>query len=187
VLLGAGCASTHDEAGSQSAVSSAKPSIAVTVKSAPSQDPNGNPPVRFDPCTEIDDATVLKAGFDPKTRQRSDQLHTGYAFIGCTFDRKEMVRGQELSVGSLVVSSTTITLDQFRQREGAAASEININSKEAITYRTPEAEACNVVIKDGPDGTIDVGIDSTEALTDWQACDHAQEIAAIIDLSITKK
>ncbi|WP_187685650.1 DUF3558 domain-containing protein [Nocardia wallacei] len=183
IVILCGCHHDTHDAESPSSPSSQQPSISVSVESAPEQDPAGRPPVGFDPCFRIGDAPVSRAGFDPSTRERSDQLHTGYAFIGCTFERKEQVRGTMHRVGSLTISSTDITLDQFRERErreGTVATEINVNGREAILYKRPEGEACFVVMK-GPDAAIDLQIDSSAALTQWSACDHAQEIAAIIE------
>ncbi|MGV9611362.1 DUF3558 domain-containing protein [Nocardia xishanensis] len=176
-----GCASRNNEGQATDTTAStvAKPSIAVTVKPAPEQPRNSRRPVEFDPCFEIGDDTVRRAGFDPITRERSDQIHDGYAFISCAFERKEEVRGEVLRVGSLTISSTNVTLDEFRKREGSSAAEIKVNEREAITYRRPEAEACYVVMA-GPDGTLDISVSSAGALTNWNACDQAQNTAEIV-------
>ncbi|WP_433523860.1 DUF3558 domain-containing protein [Nocardia pseudovaccinii] len=183
-ILSAGCTG-RDSDRTVDATSSTKPSNVVSVKSAPTQPRNSRSPVVFDPCTEIDDATVTTAGFDPRTRERADQIHDNYAFIGCTFDRKQDVRGQTLSVGSLTVTSGNIPVDEFRTREGSSASEIKVNSRDAITYRRPAEEACYVVMN-GPDASINVRVDSSAALTDWRACDHAQEIAEVIESALPR-
>ncbi|WP_232111103.1 DUF3558 family protein [Nocardia wallacei] len=186
-MLSAACTSRDDSDGPGTTTSTAaKPSISVSVNPAPEQDPAGSKPVAYDPCLEIGDETIAKAGFDPATRERSDQVHTGYAFIGCTFERKEQVGGVSRRVGSLTISSTNISLDQFRKREGSAAREIKINGKEAITYGMAAAEACNVVTN-GPDGAIDVQVDSAAALSNWRGCDHVQEIASTIDAVVSEK
>lgn len=183
-LLAGGCTG-HDADGTTDATPSTveKPSNAASVKPAPTQPNSGHTPVKYDPCIEIGDATVMKAGFDPGTRERSDQIHDNYAFIGCAFERKEAVRGQTLSVGTLTISSGNIPVDEFRKREGSAASEIKVNGRDAITYRKPAEEACYVVMT-GPDGTIDVRVSSAGALTDWRACDHAQDIAGVIESAL---
>ncbi|MFI9511251.1 DUF3558 family protein [Nocardia sp. NPDC052566] len=166
--------------------STTQASVAVSVSPAPTQPSNARKPVRYDPCFEIGDTTVVKAGFDPKTRERVDQVHDDYAFLSCSFDRKQDVRGRSLRVGSLTVSSTNITLDEFRQREGAAATNTKVNGRDAITYRRSAEEACYVVMN-GPDGTVDVRVSSAAALSEWNACDHAQEIAAIIESTTPTK
>lgn len=173
-----GCTS-GDDTGPSDPTPSEKPSIAASVKPAPAQDNQGRQDVEFDPCLGVGDPVVERAGFSPNTRARLDQIHTGYAFIGCTFKRTEQVRGQRMPVGSLTIFSTNLTLDDFREREGSGASEIKLGGRDAITYRRPAEEACYVVTS-GPDGTLDVRVDSSLALTDWKACDHAPEIAEII-------
>ncbi|WP_433524043.1 DUF3558 domain-containing protein [Nocardia pseudovaccinii] len=187
-LVAAGCSGRNntDEPTETATSTSARPSIAVSVKPAPEQPRNSRSPVKYDPCFEIGDDTITKAGFAPKTRERIDQIHDGYAFIGCTFERQEDVYGKTGGVGSLTISSTNVTLDEFLKREGNAATEIKVNGRDAITYRTPEAEACNVVMT-GPDATINMAVSSTLALTHWNACDHAQEIAAIVESGLPTK
>jgi hypothetical protein len=187
-LIAAGCSGrdSASEPTDTTTPTATKPSIAASVKPAPDQPRNSRSPVKFDPCFEIGDDTVLKAGFVPKTRERADQVHDGYAFISCTFERQEDVHGQMGAVGSLTISSTNVTLDEFRKREGNAATEIKVNGREAITYREAASEACFVVMS-GPDATIDVSVSSTLALTHWNACDHAQEIAAIVESALPAK
>ncbi|MGO4615641.1 DUF3558 domain-containing protein [Nocardia sp. 2YAB30] len=187
-IVAGGCSSREDGGEQTVAATSTTtaPSIAVSVKPAPTQPRNSRSPVKFDPCFEIGDDTVAKAGFDPKTRERTDQVHDDYAFISCAFERKQEVRGHILGVGSLTISSTNVTLDEFRKREGGKAAGIKVNGRDAITYRRPEGEACFVVMT-GPDSTLDVSVSSTGALTDWNACDHAQEIAGIVEPALPAK
>ncbi|MEV4237995.1 DUF3558 family protein [Nocardia sp. NPDC049737] len=187
-LVAASCSSRNNASEPTGATTSiaARPSIAVVVKPAPDQPHNSRSPVKFDPCFEIGDDTITKVGFVPKTRERADQVHDGYAFISCTFERQEDVHGKTGRVGSLTISSTNVTLDEFRRREGNAATEIKVNDREAITYREPAAEACYVVMT-GPDATIDMSVSSTLALTHWNACDHAQEIATIVESALPAK
>ncbi|WP_405166539.1 DUF3558 family protein [Nocardia sp. NBC_01499] len=180
-IITVGCTSSDHKSEPTSTVTSttAKPVLAVPIGPAPDQPRNSRKPVQLDPCVEVGDDTVTKAGFEPKTRERADQVHDDYAFIGCSFDRKQDVRGQTRTVGSLTISSTNLTLDDFRKREGAAATEIKVNGSDAITYKRPESEACFVVLTD-PDGTLDISVSSTAALTDWNACEHVQDIAGIV-------
>ena len=182
--LTAACASDHTAGSTSSQLpTTEKLIIAAPVSQAPSQDPNGGKLVKYDPCMNIGDDMVTKTGFDPRTRKRSDQVHTGYAFISCRFDRKELVDGQNLSVGYLEISSTNITMDQFRKRAGAAASDILIDGKSAITYADPASESCNVVTT-GPDNSIDIMVNTVGALTNWNGCSHLQEIASIVNSEI---
>lgn len=188
VIMSAGCTSSEHktEPTSTAVPTTAKPSLVVTVNPAPNQPRNSRKSVELDPCVEVGDDTVTKAGFEPKTRERADQVHDDYAFIGCSFERKQEVRGQVRTVGSLTVSSTNLTLDEFRKREGTAATEIRLNGHDAVTYKRPQGEACFVVLS-GPDGTLDISVTSTVALTDWNACDHVQDIAGIVASALSVK
>ncbi|PPJ28821.1 hypothetical protein C5E45_17785 [Nocardia nova] len=174
-----------DPANTEQPSTSSGPSVAVSVKPAPEQDPDGRQPVKFDPCLKVGDSTIKSAGFDPQTRERADQVHTGYAFIGCSFERREDVYGSPHRVGSLTISSTDITLDQFRQRENGKATEVNVNGRPAITYKGMGPETCFVTMT-GPDATISLQLDSMSALTGWRSCDHAQEIASTIEAALPK-
>lgn len=187
-LLLSGCASdsgetTADDSGTTT-TSSKGPDIAIAVKPAPEQDPNGTKPVLFDPCAQIGDSTIAAAGFSPDTRQRSDQVHTGYAFISCTFDRQQSVMGRQQRVGSLTVSSTNITLDQFRQRQNGNFKETTVNGQQAVISDL-DRETCNIVIP-GPDASIDLQTDSVTGVADWKGCDHLQEIASTIQSALPK-
>ncbi len=187
IFLGSCGANSNDSDADSSAPTppSHRPAIAAAVKPAPEQDPAGNKPVMFDPCEQIGDETIRSAGFDPLTRERGDQVHTGYAFIGCTFERRENVQGAPHRVGALTISSTDITMDQFRQRQQGDLTEMTINGKSAISYKGLGAESCHIVMP-GPDGSIDLQVESTGALTDWSACDHAQEIASTVESALPK-
>lgn len=189
VLAAAGCSDSGSSDATttvNSPTSAPKPSISVSVKSAPQQPNSGSRrPVAYDPCVEIGDETISQAGFDPKTRERADQIHQDYAFIACDFKRMQDVDGQTLSVGGLTISSTNVTLDEFRRREGNAATATKVAGREAITYKDVSSESCNIVTS-GPDGTIDLMVDSSAALSDWNGCDHAQQIAEIVVAALPK-
>ncbi|MFF0495662.1 DUF3558 domain-containing protein [Nocardia aobensis] len=187
IILGS-CGTNADDSGADSSATTStshRPVIAAAVKPAPEQDPAGNKPVIFDPCEQIGDAPISSAGFDPLTRERADQVHTGYAFIGCIFQRRENVQGAPHRVGALTISSTDITLDQFHQRQQDDLTEMTINGKPAISYKGLGNETCHVVMP-GPDGSIDLQIESMSAFTNWSACDHAQEIASTVESALPK-
>jgi hypothetical protein len=129
---------------------------------------------------------VSRAGFDPKTRERADQIHDTYAFIGCTFRHKEQRYGPLVVTGSLTVSSTNITLDEFKAREGNAATSIKVNGRDAITYSNNNAETCYITMT-SRNGTIDVGKSVSEASTNERPCDRMEEIARVVADSLGDK
>lgn len=159
------------------------PSIAVNVPPAPSQDPDGSKPVLFDPCRSIGDDVVARTGFDPATRKRSDQIHTGYAFISCGFSREEFKFGSNQLTGFLHISSTNITMDKFRQREGGNATTVTVNGSEAVSYPYQDGKSCHVVTR-GPDNSLDISVDDVFAQTVMSVCNRAHEIATIIDTAV---
>lgn len=169
----------HD--GGQAAVSIAPPSphIAATVKPAPSQDPEGGKLVLFDPCQSIGDDVISRIGFDPSTRERDDDVHTGYAFIACRFSRHEIKDEKKQLTGILHISSTNITIDQFRQREGDNFSSVTVNGSAAISFASPKAESCDIVTR-GPDNSLDIAV-AIFGVPEKQVCDQAQEIGGVID------
>lgn len=179
------CSSGGEARYTPSAPASARltsPSISVTVKPAPSQDPEGGKPVLFDPCRSMGDDVIAKAGYDPATRERSDQVHTGYAFISCRFSRQEVRDAEKLLSGILDISSTNITMDQFREREEGNLSDISVNGGGAVMFRTSKGASSNVVTR-GPDNSLDIGVDQFGS-AEQDVCNRAQEVAAIIDTAV---
>ncbi|MFD3594885.1 DUF3558 domain-containing protein [Nocardia sp. NPDC058640] len=187
VWMLAGCSPepTQDPNGSSTSTGPAI-SIAAPVASAPSQPPGSRKPVAFDPCTRIGDAVPAALGFDPATRKRTDFVFDDYAFIGCKFSRKEDIRGQQLDVGYLTISSTNITFDEMRARNYEGARPTTVNGKEALFHSSRAAEACNIVMP-GPDQTIEVSVSSSAAFTDWVGCDHIDEAARTVEASLPTK
>lgn len=179
------CDSDHADT-SSGGPTTTRPSIAVSVKPTAEQDPDGTKPVTFDPCVNIGDSVLQQIGFDPKTRERHDDPHTGYAYVGCSFNRMSDVLGAPTPVGYLTISSTNITMDQYRQRQNGNLEEISINGTKSITYKGYRAEDCYVVMP-GPDASIELSISTAVAFTDWRACNYKQEIASAIQAALPKK
>ncbi|GAA1643802.1 DUF3558 domain-containing protein [Nocardia ninae] len=158
-----------------------RPSLAVSVSPVPPQYNQGRDRIKFDPCVEIDDATIARAGFDPTTRERNDFISDNYSFIGCEFDHKEDVRGQNLAVRSMAVWSTNITLDEFRRREGGGATEIKVGSRTAITYR--KSDTCYVAMQ-APDGVVSLRTSTNAAFTTERPCDRINEVSETIESAL---
>ncbi|MGQ4600542.1 DUF3558 family protein [Nocardia sp. R6R-6] len=185
-LLVAGCGNSVPDTGSAgSETSTSQPSLAVPVSPAPSQVNKGRGAVEYDPCLKLDDTTVFRAGFDPSTRARADQIYDTYSFIGCKFAHKEQVRGVSVVMRFLTVSATNITLDEFRNREGSNVTEAKVNGRDAITYRDASAEACYVTIGVSG-GTIDVAKSVNGASTAERPCERITEIAEIVESALGK-
>lgn len=188
VVLVASCSKTDSAGGSAdetTTTTAAQPSIAVSVKPAPTQSDQGRPPVTFDPCFKVGDALITKAGFDPATRKRDDGVHDSYSFIGCTFDHKESVDGVMRTTQTLSVWSTRVTLDEFRQKEGNVVTRTTVNGREAITYPKPQASACYLEMN-APDGVLDVRVSTSGTFTTVNPCDRIQDVAAAVETALPK-
>ncbi|WP_446225653.1 DUF3558 family protein [Nocardia sp. IBHARD005] len=159
-------------------------SISAPVGDPPKQGPRTKIPVRWDPCVAIPDAVPSGQGFSPATRERSDSINSDYAFIGCRFTRKEDVRGQILGTGDLTVWSANVNLQQIRDREDE--QEFTVNGRAGILYREAGVSMSCMVVLPGPDGIVQITSGSSIALTDWNACDHINEIASAIEPLIPK-
>ncbi|WP_280198717.1 DUF3558 domain-containing protein [Nocardia cyriacigeorgica] len=186
LLLLAGCgggANDPDTSGSTTvAPISSTPEVAVSVGPAPSQrNDSGRPLVSFDPCVAVGDDLIVKAGFDPESRERSDMTFDTYSFIGCKFSDKEMVNGQKLTVRTLLVTSSNITLDEFRDRYRGTSTEVAVNGHPALRYDDPRihGEACNIAIAFG-NGVLDLSKGTRSAFTDEARCHGIQQIAETI-------
>ncbi len=163
--------------------SSTTRAIAAPVGDPPEQGPRTKTPVRWDPCFAVPDSVMAGQGFDVSTRERSDAINSDYAFIGCQFTRKEDVRGEVRKSGLVTVLSANIGLQQVRDRE--SEEEISINGHAGILYRDSASESCFVAMP-GPDGLVQIHAGSFGGLTDWNACDHIDEIAGAIEPLIPK-
>ncbi|WP_372509851.1 DUF3558 domain-containing protein [Nocardia amikacinitolerans] len=163
-----------------------RPSLAVSVSPAPTQINRGRQAVTYDPCTELDDGTVATLGYDPKSRERADFIFETYSFIGCRFARNEQVRGRSMAIGYLTISSTNITLDEFRNRDGAESEQISINGREALTRVQPSASACNVTFE-ALSGAVDIAKTMSAVYTDEQPCEGINRIAETIESKLPQR
>ncbi|MFC9662088.1 DUF3558 family protein [Nocardia sp. NPDC127606] len=165
------------------------PAKAVTVPPAPSQPARSGSTVSYDPCFTIGDEPAASLGFAVDTRTRADFIADNYAFIGCEFKRMETIRTNTLSVATLAVRSSNIQLADYRKRDDFVDKQTTlINGREAISYRLrgrTSRERCSIAMA-GPDGTIDVTVESAAALTLWMGCDHIEEAARTIEAVLPK-
>ncbi|WP_446226198.1 DUF3558 family protein [Nocardia sp. IBHARD005] len=158
--------------------------LLVTVSQAPSQPPNKRSPVKFDPCFEVSDKTVSEAGYSPETRKRIDQVHDGWAFIGCTFERIEPVRKQQLAVAHLTILSTNISVSEVREKEAerTTVNDVRVGSHAGISYRGEGMGSCAMTM-DGPDSALSIDVSSV-GQTEWNACEQMQRTAEIIEAAL---
>lgn len=179
-------ADTQSNSASESVITTT-PQIAAPVGPAPTQFSQGRNAVELDPCREVDDPTISRAGFDPGTRERSDFTFDSYSFIGCDFDDVGMSGGVEVPLRTLTVWSSNITLDEYRAKYAENISDLTINDRVAINYRNPRvnSESCSLAIQTA-DGVLDITKYASAAFGTEKPCDGINEIAEIIDSALSK-
>ncbi|MFD6390965.1 DUF3558 domain-containing protein [Nocardia sp. NPDC060259] len=183
-ILVAGCGSNPSPAVNTETEAAPRNDISVSVSPAPPQPTNSREPVSFDPCAEISDKTISQAGYSPETRKRIDQVHDGWAFIGCTFKRIETVRTQQLGVAHLTILSSNISVDEIRAKESArtTVSDTRVNSRSGIAFQGEGMGSCDIAIP-GPDSALSIQVSSL-GLTDWDACAEITQTAAAIESTL---
>lgn len=182
--LVAGCAPNPSPTVNTEAEPTPRNGISVTVSSAPPQSTNNRNPVEFDPCIEISDKVISRSGYNPETRKRIDQIHDGWAFIGCTFTRMENVRTQQLGVAHLTILSTNISVDEIRTKESTRTTviEARVNSRAGISFQGEGLGSCDIAIP-GPDSALSIQASSL-GLTSWDACAQLAQAAADIESAL---
>ncbi|ASF10904.1 hypothetical protein NBRGN_065_00440 [Nocardia brasiliensis NBRC 14402] len=187
VLLASACdseTSGGDPAESSAAPSSTQLKLAVSVPPAPAQRNQGRKDVTFDPCFKLDDVTIERAGYDPRTRRRKDFIADGYSALGCEFTRKE----QGLLMGSLVTSSSNLTLDEYKNRYASSAATTSVAGREAVTYQLPGDSTnttCFLAMK-ATDGVLQLQLDVNKARTADRPCDLIRSTAESIEPSLPR-
>ncbi|MGS2806123.1 DUF3558 family protein [Nocardia sp. MW-W600-9] len=183
-LLGACGTSTGPADLVPSVTPSTTKQIAVPAQPPISQVNNGSRGrVEFDPCTEFDDPTIERAGYDADTRERTDGIHEWYAFVGCTFVNKEPVGtlGAPVSIRFIDIAATNITLNEFRQRYAGNYTEESIGGRSAIKYGRPRQ--CGMVIE-FPEFALD--LTATAGITGEKPCDNLLNAATVLEAAATK-
>ncbi|GGL30373.1 DUF3558 domain-containing protein [Nocardia jinanensis] len=99
----------------------------------------GRPEVAFDPCTWIDDDAVVRAGLDPASRRRGQDLITEYTFFTCDFDGLHW---------DLQVDSGNASWQEDLDKNGAINEPLTINGREAMWVRDPHlVKTCDIHVR----------------------------------------
>ena len=191
VPLAASCSSNsgnaQDPAGPGQTTSSSTPSARPTLTNPklqpPSQDNNytastGRPKVVFDPCTWISDDTARRAGFDPGSRVRGDDLVAEYSFLTCDF----------LSTSrTLQLNSGNATWEEDVAKVGSYSEPITVNGRQALLVRDPQVSRnCQIDLRTKA-GFVQVDVYLTDrAPQNLNPCDGITDIASTIEPEIGK-
>ncbi|MFI6363447.1 DUF3558 domain-containing protein [Nocardia sp. NPDC050630] len=168
---------------SSSATQSARPTLTNPKLQPPTQDnkytaSTGRPKVVFDPCTWISDETIRRAGFDPVTRERLDDLIAEYSFLTCTFSSPQR---------TMRLNSGNATWEEDVAKVGSYSEPITINGRQALLVRDPQVRrGCQVDIRTKV-GFLQMAVDLTDrAPQTLNPCDGITDIASTIEPEIGK-
>lgn len=125
VLL-TGCGSTGAQSAADATAESSTLNSDVTGGS-------GRPPIAFDPCLDIPDDVITRAGYDPASKELTEYPLDGYTFRRC--DIKTPVRKYTLSV-----LSGNVTFAEEQKKTADYAQPIDINGRRALL----KLEATNI-------------------------------------------
>lgn len=97
------------------------------------------PHVVFDPCTWISDEAATKAGFDPATRKRGDDIVAEYSFLTCDFDGE---------LRDLQINSGNVTWEENLQKNGENSEPVSVNGREALQVVDPSTpRRCSIHVR----------------------------------------
>ncbi|MEV2224019.1 DUF3558 domain-containing protein [Nocardia vinacea] len=177
----------QDPAGSGQTTSSSTPSARPTLTNPklqpPSQDTKytastGRPKVVFDPCTWISDDTARRAGFDPASRARGDDLVAEYSFLTCDFLS---------TLRTLQLNSGNATWEEDLAKVGSYSEPITVNGRQALLVRDPQVSRnCQIDLRTKV-GFVQVDVYLTDrAPQTLNPCDGITDIASTIEPEIGK-
>ncbi|MDV6281068.1 DUF3558 domain-containing protein [Rhodococcus jostii] len=174
----AGCGS-HPADGQSSPDSASAP----TTRIPRHVDQSDRPPVSFDPCLDVPDATLVAAGYDPTSETNVDFTPDSYTFLGCSYDTQQRRYG-------LNVLSGNISFAEEREKTNEYATPTEINGRPALLkWEANKPNACAVSIETSYGVLIldrsvfqGHGVDAPEA--EW--CAGLEDTARIIEPLIPK-
>ncbi|MBF6172530.1 DUF3558 domain-containing protein [Nocardia blacklockiae] len=185
-----GCSSSEGSDGtsattSASSTGASRPTLTASSLQPPPQDnkyssSSGRPKVVFDPCTWVSDASITKAGFDPKSRKRGHDTVAETIFLTCEFSSR---------LRDLAVDSTNATWDENLKKNGAWSEPTSVNGREALWVRDPQlAGACEIDLRTEA-GFTQVAVNLTDLTNPQETppCQGLLDIASAIEPDIGKE
>ncbi|WP_433600372.1 DUF3558 domain-containing protein [Nocardia sp. CA-135953] len=152
-LAAAGCTTSDDgtpvassptEKGASAAGHPPFPTLTASNLQPPKQQNQNRPDVAFDPCTWIDDDTISHLGYDPRSRNRSTDIHAEYTFLGCGFKSPDKAY-------TLGILSGNRTLEEGRAKftdDGAQIEDATIDGRAALIVRQQVPRtSCDVLLQ----------------------------------------
>ncbi|WP_153409457.1 DUF3558 domain-containing protein [Nocardia macrotermitis] len=185
VLAFLGCAGCGPQAEHQVA-STSTPLTAPSLQ-PPTQGPDINPKVSYDPCTMISDAVISKAGYNPATRKRyAGSADPPTIVLGCEFE--DDLHGIIKPKSTLEVASSNENIDADRKywndppHPNLPVKSITVNGRAGFEMTHYPAYDCYIYL---PTKAGDVAIIWHSIIMDHpNPCDGVLDIAKIIEPTI---
>lgn len=97
--------------------------------------------VAFDPCRDVPDDVISRAGYDPTSREASEYPMSGYTFLRCYFETPVRQYGLSLLSGN-------ITFAEEKKKTEAFAEPIEINGRPALLELDPtDRDGCAISLE----------------------------------------
>ncbi|WP_406236576.1 DUF3558 domain-containing protein [Nocardia sp. NBC_01009] len=195
IPLAAGCTTDNDaaqhpaESGqattSSTGTQSSRPTLTAPKLQPPQQDnkysaSTGRSKVVFDPCTWISDVTIQKAGFEPASRKRGDDLVAEYSFLTCDFSSPTK---------DLSLNSGNASWDEDLKKVGSYSEPTTVNGREAVWVRDPTPalrRSCQIDVRTKV-GFVQIAVDLTDQVArGTDPCVGLLDIATTIEPEIGK-
>lgn len=134
----------------------------------------------FDPCKDINDASLLRAGLNPQSRKPS-QAAQAFKYEGCEYQSRD-------KIVSIIVSVDT-TFQEQRDRFSATGNLAPTNGRPTVIAQNEIShnDTCVIIFQIG-EGVVFIGqtIKSDALFAGMQGCDGAEQIANAIEPSLPK-
>ncbi|MFI5777297.1 DUF3558 domain-containing protein [Nocardia sp. NPDC051570] len=172
---------TDSTTGYQSTVpaSQSRPTLTAPSLQPPTQKKYpGRLDIVFDPCTWISDGAITKAGYDPKTRKRGDDMIAEDSFLTCDFSSPQR---------DLAVDSGNVTWDEDLQKVGSYSEPTTVNGRQALWVRNPKRPGnCEIDLRTKVGFVQITTMLKDVAPLDLNPCDSLLDTASAIEPEIGK-
>lgn len=131
----------------------------------------------FDPCTWISDEAVTKAGLDPATRERGNDMVAEYIFLTCDFEGETR---------ELQINSGNVTWEEDIQKNGPNSEPLNVNGREALRVLDPHLiGSCSIHVRTNVGFVMFSSVRTFEGKeAGLERCDGVMEIATALEPEI---
>ncbi|MGL4305816.1 MAG: DUF3558 family protein [Mycobacteriaceae bacterium] len=140
-----------------------------------------HPEITFDPCIDIPDAVLVKAGVNPAEKKRNDYLKgESYYALDCYWGGTQW--GIDIASGAI----TSFERARSQDRPGATVTDIRVNKRQAAILNEPSMNLTCSVLMATSYGYVLLArtLHTTKKLTDETRCAGIEDVVRIIEPSI---